>query len=74
MTAATKQSRMMLSPAEAARLEVYLTNTDPALADGIVGMLSDKVQVRALPKPPALPDLAGRICAMCSRPWATVAD
>ena len=31
-----------LSPAEAARLEVFLANTDPQLAEQIIGMLADK--------------------------------
>ncbi len=56
-----------LPPAEAARLEVYLANTDPALVDLLVGMLADKVQVRALPKPTAPPDLAGRIMESVER-------
>jgi hypothetical protein len=56
-----------LSPAEAARLEVYLANTDPALADSVVGMLSDKVQVRALPKRQAPADLSGRIMEQIER-------
>jgi len=50
-----------LSPADAARLEVYLANTDPALADRIVGMVADKVQLRALPRPKAPADITTHI-------------
>ena len=48
-----------LPPAEAARLEVFLANTDPALAQQIIGMIAEKHAVRSLPKPPAPEDLAG---------------
>src|SRR5512140_3894346 len=56
-----------LSPAEAARLEVYLANTDPALANNVVGMLADNVQVRALPRRRAPGDLSGRIMEQIER-------
>ena len=56
-----------LPPAEAARLEVYLANTDPALVNMVVGMLADKVQVRALPKSKAPIDLAQRIMESVER-------
>src|SRR5436305_8431227 len=38
-----------LPAAEAARLEVFLANTDPALADQVIGMLADKHRIRAMP-------------------------
>jgi hypothetical protein len=56
-----------LSPAEAARLEVYLANSDPKLADQVVGMLADKVQVRAMPRPHAPADLFEHIMERVER-------
>jgi len=56
-----------LPPAEAARLEVFLANTDPALAQQIIGMIAEKHAVRSLPKPPAPEDLAGRIMEQIER-------
>src|SRR4051812_6490302 len=56
-----------LPPADAARLEVFLANTDPALADLLVGMLADKVAVGALPRPKAPADLSGRIMESIER-------
>src|SRR3954469_16961641 len=56
-----------LSPAEAARLEVFIANTDPALADMLGGMMADKVQVRALPRPKAPVDLSARIMESIER-------
>ena len=56
-----------LPAAEAARLEVYLANTDPALVNMVVGMLADKVQVRAMPRPRPPADLAQRIMESVER-------
>src|SRR4051812_30471752 len=56
-----------LPPADAARLEVFLANTDPKLADMLVGMLADKVQIRALPRPNAPTDLSSRIMESIER-------
>ncbi|HVT81314.1 MAG TPA: hypothetical protein VHM90_11720 [Phycisphaerae bacterium] len=56
-----------ISPAEAARLEVYLANTDPKLADMVVGMLADKVAMRGLPRPAAPADLSTRVMESIER-------
>jgi hypothetical protein len=56
-----------LSPAEAARFEVYIANTDPALASQILGMASDKHSVRSLPKVRAPQDLAARVMEQVER-------
>ena len=42
-----------LSPADAARLEVFLANTDPKLADEVIGMIADRHQVKLLARPAA---------------------
>src|SRR6476646_8661628 len=56
-----------LPPAEAARLEVFLANTDPRLAEQIIGMLNDRHRVRTLPKPAAPVDLAARVMEQVER-------
>jgi hypothetical protein len=56
-----------LSPAEAARLEVFLANTDPALADQVIGMLADRHHLRALGRPAAPGDLSARIMEQIER-------
>jgi hypothetical protein len=56
-----------LPPAEAARLEVFLANTDPRLAEQIIGMLNDRHRLRTLPRPAAPVDLAGRIMEQVER-------
>lgn len=56
-----------LPPAEAARLEVFLANTDPALAQQVIGMIAERHAVRSLPRPPAPEDLAGRIMEQVER-------
>jgi anti-sigma factor RsiW len=56
-----------LPPAEAARLEVFLANTDPRLAEQIIGMLNDRHRLRTLPRPAAPLDLAGRIMEQVER-------
>ncbi len=56
-----------LSPADAARLEVYLANSDPKLADQIIGMLADKHRLTSLSKPRAPEDLAARIMEQVER-------
>ncbi len=42
-----------LPPADAARLEVFLANTDAKLAEQVIGMIGDKHRVANLPKPRA---------------------
>jgi uncharacterized membrane protein YgcG len=56
-----------LSPAEAARLEVFLANTDPALADQVLAMLADKHGMAHLPRPAAPIDLAARVMEQIER-------
>ena len=56
-----------LPPAEAARLEVFLANTDPKLAEQVIGMIGDRHQIRALPKARAPEDLAARIVEQVER-------
>ncbi len=56
-----------LPPDEAARLEVYLANTDQTLADQVIGMISDKYAVRHLPKVSSPEDLSGRIMEAVER-------
>jgi anti-sigma factor RsiW len=56
-----------LPPAEAARLEVFLANTDPKLAEQVIGMIGDRHQLRALPKARAPEDLAARIVEQVER-------
>ncbi|HVS72346.1 MAG TPA: hypothetical protein VHQ47_13915 [Phycisphaerae bacterium] len=56
-----------LPPAEAARLEVYLANTDPALATRVLGMSADRHAVRSLPKVSAPQDLAARVMEQVER-------
>jgi hypothetical protein len=56
-----------LSAAEAARLEVYLANTDPGLADVVVGMLADRVAMRGLSRPPVPSDLSARVMESIER-------
>ncbi len=56
-----------LPPAEAARLEVFLANSDPALAKQVVDMIAERNAVRALPKPHAPDDLAARIMEQVER-------
>lgn len=56
-----------LSPAEAARFEVYVANTDPALASQILAMASDKHSVRSLPKVRAPQDLLARVMEQVER-------
>ncbi|HVX86461.1 MAG TPA: hypothetical protein VH253_16885 [Phycisphaerae bacterium] len=56
-----------LSPAEAARLEVYLANTDPALATRVLGMAADRHAVRSLPRTRAPEDLAARVMEQVER-------
>src|SRR5450759_2155089 len=57
---------------DAARLEVFLANTDPQLAEQIIGMLGDRHRLRTLPKPAAPIDLAGRVMEQVER--ATLLD
>jgi|GEM_PF-3791167 len=56
-----------LPPAEAARLEVFIANTDPKLADQIFAMLADRASVKALPRVQAPADLAGHIMEKIER-------
>ncbi len=56
-----------LPPAEAARLEVFLANSDPALARQVVDMIAERNAVRSLPKPHAPEDLAARIMEQVER-------
>src|SRR3954462_7889834 len=56
-----------LPPADAARLEVFLANTDPKLTEQIIGMLADKHRLRALPKAKAPSDLSARIMEQVER-------
>lgn len=56
-----------LPPAEAARLEVFIANTDPKLADQIFAMLADRASVKALPRVQAPSDLAGHIMEKIER-------
>src|ERR1035437_4217130 len=52
---------------EAARLEVFLANTDPQLAEQIIGMLSDRHRLRTLPRPAAPSDLAVHVMEQVER-------
>ena len=56
-----------LPEAEAARLEVFLANTDPKLAEQVIGMLHDKQKLRELPRGRAPGDLAGRVMEQVER-------
>ena len=56
-----------LPSAEAARLEVFLANTDPQLAEQIIGMLADCHRLRSLPRGVAPADLAGRVMEQVER-------
>jgi hypothetical protein len=56
-----------LSPADAARLEVFLANTDPQLAEQVIGMIGDRHQLRGLPKTRAPEELAARIVEQVER-------
>ncbi|HUO10765.1 MAG TPA: hypothetical protein VM008_20860 [Phycisphaerae bacterium] len=56
-----------LPPSEAARLEVFLANTDPALAQQVIGMIAERNAVRALPMVKAPGDLAARIMEQVER-------
>jgi anti-sigma factor RsiW len=56
-----------LPPAEAARLEVFLANTDPQLAEQIIGMLGDRHRLRSVAKPVAPPDILARVMEQVER-------
>jgi hypothetical protein len=56
-----------LPPAEAARFEVFLANTDPRLADEVLGMIADRQRIKLLPHPKAPVDLAGRVMEQIER-------
>ena len=56
-----------LTPAEAARVEVYLANTDPQLGVQILGMGSDRAALQGLPKLRAPHDLAEQIMEQVER-------
>ena len=56
-----------LPPDEAAALEVYLANTDPAVSDLVIGMLADRHSVQNLPRVAAPHDLAGRVMEQIER-------
>ncbi|MCL2649267.1 MAG: hypothetical protein FWD61_20095, partial [Phycisphaerales bacterium] len=56
-----------LPEAEAARLEVFMANTDPQLAQRVIEMMNDKSRLRALPREKAPGDLAGRIMEQVER-------
>lgn len=57
----------VLSPAEAARLEVFLANTDPALAQQVIEMVGNKGMLRLAPKPLAPRDLSARVMEQIER-------
>jgi hypothetical protein len=56
-----------LSPAEAARLEVFLANTDPELAKQVIQMIANKGMLRLAPKPMAPRDLSARVMEQIER-------
>jgi len=56
-----------LTPAEAARVEVYLANTDPKLGVQILGMAADRAALKGLPKLRAPHDLAEQIMEQVER-------
>ena len=56
-----------LPPADAARLEVFLANTDPALAQQVIEMIAHKGSLRTAPRPTAPRDLSARIMEQIER-------
>jgi len=56
-----------LCPADAARIEVYLANTDPEQSARVAGMIADRERLRALPPLRAPRDLAERIMERVER-------
>ena len=56
-----------LAPAEAARFEVFIANSDPALAAQIISMAADKHSLRSLPRLQAPTDLLARVMENAER-------
>jgi len=56
-----------LPPADAARLEVFLANSDPALAQEVIEMIATRGTLRMSPRPMAPRDLSARIMEQIER-------
>jgi hypothetical protein len=56
-----------LSAAEAARLEVFLANTDAQLAKQVIDMIATRSALRAAPRPMAPRDLSARVMEQIER-------
>ena len=56
-----------LPESEAARLEVYLANTNPAMAEQVIGMLGDKHKMQELPRSRAPEELLAHVMEKVER-------